>query len=92
MTYGINDIIERPARLKFGCDEFLAYAICEAAAQYWDRSDPYDFCLQSFGGDTIVFGGTNRLIWSPRMGFTPDPSYCTDRFLRRCTQLGRLPQ
>lgn len=40
-----------------------------------------DFCVQSTGGQTVVFGGTNRLIWTARGGFRPDRGYCTERFL-----------
>ena len=39
-----------------------------------------DFCVQDVGS-VAVFGGTNRLIFSPRKGFYPDKSYCTDRFI-----------
>lgn len=40
-----------------------------------------DFCVQTTGMQTVVFGGSNRLIWTPRGGFRPDRSYCTQRFL-----------
>jgi hypothetical protein len=41
-----------------------------------------DFCVQHIGGN-IVFGGTNRLIWSSKFGFNPDRSYCTENFLKK---------
>ena len=68
------------------------YTLCEAAAEYWSGLDPYDFCVQSFkNGEVIVFGSTNRLIWSARGGFRPDVSYCTGQFLINCRRLGSLP-
>lgn len=39
-----------------------------------------DFCVQHVGQST-VFGGTNRLIWSPKHGWQPDRQLCTERFL-----------
>lgn len=39
-----------------------------------------DFCLQS-AGNRIVFGGTNRLCFSARIGWHADEPYCTSRFL-----------
>ena len=42
---------------------------------------PTDFCFQNISHDCIVFGGVNRLIWRVDSGFTPDESYCTERFL-----------
>jgi hypothetical protein len=54
--------------------------IVHAAAVYFEEC-PDDFCLQHLRLDTIVFGSTNRLIWSPLRGFFPDPSCCTREFL-----------
>ena len=42
-----------------------------------------DFCIQTIGASKIVFGGTNRVCWSVRNGFSPDKSYCTKGFLTK---------
>ncbi len=39
-----------------------------------------DFCVQDDLIGRIVFGGTNRVIWSAATGFRMDESYCTERF------------
>ena len=39
-----------------------------------------DFCVQHVG-QCVVFGGSNRLIFSVKTGFRPDRSYCSARFL-----------
>lgn len=65
-----------------------------AASRYWDAEgvSPDDFCLQGVGPECVVFGGTNRLVWSPERGFRPDRSYCNPAFLARCDALGPLPK
>jgi hypothetical protein len=40
----------------------------------------HDFCVQSAGG-VVVFGGTNRLIFDPKLGYYPDKGSCTPQFL-----------
>ena len=56
--------------------------LVEEAYSYWDRANcQYDFCVQSVGLGIIVFGGTNRLIWSYQHGFKIDKSYCSPNFL-----------
>lgn len=67
--------------------EFIVYEIFQAAAEHWLGSDEDDFCLQSSGGESLIFGGTNRLRWTARHGFVPDASYCTAGFIERCRQL-----
>ena len=69
----------------------IIYEIILAAASYWADSDLTDFCVQNVSDDCIVFGGVNRLIWRPAMGYFPDRSYCNEAFLRRCDTLGRTP-
>jgi hypothetical protein len=61
--------------------------IFKEAARYWEGLDPNDFCLQHMSGGRIVFGSTNRLIWSPETGFYPDEKYCTKRFLNNFSKL-----
>ncbi len=72
-------------------NDILAYTIAEAASCYWDEATADDFCLQSFDGQSAIFGSSNRLVWTPAAGFRPDCSYCTQRFLEQCDFLGRLP-
>lgn len=69
----------------------LVHGLLTAAARYWSRVDPTDFCVQLVTPDCIVFGGVNRLIWTPAHGFKPDRSYCTPAFLETCDSLGRVP-
>ena len=40
-----------------------------------------DFCVQLVLDHVVVFGGMNRVIWTPRRGFSLDPSYCTPSFI-----------
>jgi hypothetical protein len=40
-----------------------------------------DFCVQCISGDTVVFGGTNRLIFSYN-GWYISESHCTPQFAR----------
>jgi hypothetical protein len=65
--------------------------LINSASRYFIEC-PDDFCVQTIGYQSIVFGGTNRLIWIPEFGFRPDPQYCTESFLRRCASLGDLPR
>lgn len=73
-----------------GCSDIVV-AIVLAAAEYWDTINPQDFCVQSFNPDLIIFGITNRLIWTPAHGFRPDRSYCTKEFQAAYDQIGPLP-
>jgi hypothetical protein len=80
-------------QLRYQDEEHLVlwFDIFEAASRYWEEN-PDDFCVQSFeGGETIVFGGLNRLIWSPFTGFQADRSYCSKKFLERYDKLGPNP-
>lgn len=58
----------------------LLEAIADAAANFFEDT-PEDFCVHHVTYDTIVFGGTNRLIWSPHQGFRPDAEHCSKEFL-----------
>ncbi len=61
----------------------LGDLVYEEASNLFDRigySD--DFCIQSVG-IRAVFGGSNRLIWSPSKGFWPEREYCTPQFLKK---------
>ena len=39
-----------------------------------------DFCIQHVGCFSIVFGGTNRVVWRPGYGLQIDREYCTPNF------------
>lgn len=65
--------------------------LINAASRYFIDC-PDDFCIQTIGHQSIVFGGYNRLLWNATHGFRPDSSYCTERFLQRCATLGDLPR
>jgi hypothetical protein len=57
--------------------QVIAYSIfsqCGAAS---------DFCIQHASPESVVFGGTNRLILHFRSGWYADRSYCSSRFLER---------
>ena len=66
-------------------DHLLTHLVSEAAVYFEECPD--DFCLQHVGAESLVFGGTNRLIWSPLRSFFPDPTYCTKRFLLHALQV-----
>jgi hypothetical protein len=68
----------------------LLEQITEAAARYWEGIRG-DFCAQHYNGEVIVFGSSNRLIYTPHGGFRPDRSYCTEQFLANCDRLGPYP-
>ena len=56
--------------------------IVEEAFSYWEVANCMsDFCFQSAGVGTIVFGSTNRLLWSYISGFRIDQSYCSPNFI-----------
>lgn len=65
-----------------------AAEVVRAAAENWRGLDPYDFCVQHASYMCVIFGGTNRLLWAPGTGFSPDRGCCTERFLERADQLG----
>lgn len=39
-----------------------------------------DFCIQSISFDSIVFGGWNRLIFRPELGWYISESHCNNKF------------
>jgi hypothetical protein len=67
----------------------FADLVAEAAAVYFEVC-PEDFGVQ-YVGEAVVFGGTNRLIWTPAQGFRPDREYCSPAFLKHAGALGRVP-
>jgi hypothetical protein len=60
----------------------LVLSIVEAAHdKFVECGAGHDFCLQSTGPSTLIFGSRNRLVWTASNGFVPDRSYCTTPFL-----------
>lgn len=47
--------------------------------EYCNRKD--DFCIQSIGMDSAVFGGWNRLIFRPELGWYISESHCSKKFI-----------
>jgi hypothetical protein len=78
------------SKMDDGFDVILSEVV-QAASRYFTEC-PDDFCVQNVAYKSIVFGGTNRLVWNASTGFTPDRPYCTESFLRRCASLGDLPR
>ena len=56
-------------------------ALIERALWFFEEC-PEDFCVQLQTGGGVVFGGTNRVTWTPTCGLWPEPSYCTSKFLK----------
>lgn len=68
----------------------IGETVCEEAYSiFCDCGAEEDFCVQATGSESVVFGGTNRLMWSVRRGFYPDRPYCTPTFLKRWDLLPR---
>ena len=42
-----------------------------------------DFCIQATGFESVVFGGTNRVIWHPITGYRFDEPFCSERFMEK---------
>jgi hypothetical protein len=61
--------------------------IDEAARRFAACGRADDFCLQCVSGVNLVFGGTNRVIWSAASGFRCDQSYCSEGFLSEWSRL-----
>jgi hypothetical protein len=56
------------------------FSDCEASS---------DFCIQTVGS-VVVFGGTNRLCFSPFKGFYLDEKFCTENFIKKFNELTYL--
>jgi hypothetical protein len=60
----------------------VGFIVYEAAFEIFnDAGCPQDFCVQYVSSNSVIFGSTNRVIWTPAKGFIPDRSYCTQKFL-----------
>lgn len=66
----------------------IGNAVCEAAwSLFCDCGAEDDFGIQSVSCDTVIFGGTNRVIWSGYGGFRVSRTHCTPRFLENWDNL-----
>jgi hypothetical protein len=74
-----------------GADVFeTGVVVMEAATQIFsDCEASSDFCIQTVGS-VVVFGGTNRLCFSPFKGFYLDEKFCTENFIRKFNELTYL--
>lgn len=69
----------------------LLWHVVEGASVYW-AENPMDFILQSGdGGNTVVFGGYNRITWSPAGGYQMHRYSCTEAFIERYLSIGPNP-
>ncbi len=60
----------------------IGAAVIEAADMiFTDAGAESDFCLQDVAGDTVIFGGTNRLVLNCR-GWAYSNSHCTETFMQ----------
>ena len=59
------------------CQEIGAVLVDEAYTLFCDLKIERDFCVQAIGCNCVVFGGSNRIIWSLQHGFQLDVSYCS---------------
>lgn len=66
--------------------ETLVYAV---RMRFHDCGAAHDFCIQDWEGPTIIFGGTNRVIYDPTRNnmFEIDRVYCTPDFISRWDSL-----
>lgn len=64
----------------------------EAYQLFCDLEIKRDFCVQAIGYNCVVFGGTNRIIWSIRYGFRLDVSYCNDTTIQKWGAMNGQPK
>ena len=60
--------------------DWIGRAVIHQAFYFFEEC-PEDFGIQHESYPVIIFGGTNRVVWSVRFGFRIDESYCTSRFI-----------
>lgn len=69
-------------------EEDIGYMVQETAREIFSQCGcEEDYCVQNVCSETLVFGGTNRVIWSPKGGYWCDENYCTDRFKERFKEI-----
>ena len=74
------------------CIEIGESVIGGALSVFQDLDIESDFCVQSIGFQTVVFGGTNRIIWSLRYGFSLDVRYCTPSVVAKWGAMNGQPK
>lgn len=57
------------------------------AARFFEEC-PEDFGIQhAFLPEGVVFGGTNRIVWTVRHGFRCEERYCSERFVQHFNEM-----
>jgi hypothetical protein len=79
-------------RISEGAAKDVITEILFAASRYWEGFEPEDFCLQGIFPDRVIFGSTNRLVWTPGRGFQALASHCNTPFLENARKMGPLPE
>lgn len=74
------------------CEEIGMLIVRAAYDVFCDLGIERDFCVQSVGYNCVVFGGTNRIIWSVRYGFRLDVPYCSETTIRKWGEMNGQPQ
>ena len=60
----------------------ITLLVCEMAASIFEEIGcPDDYCIQDISGYRVIFGGLNRVVFTPFDGFWADQIYCTANFL-----------
>jgi hypothetical protein len=83
-------MINKPTDKQF--QEIGEVIVNEAYGLFCDLGIEYDFCIQVVGGNCVVFGGTNRILWSVRYGFRLDVAYCNDTTVLKWGRMNGTPK
>lgn len=65
------------------CEELGQMVVDRAEEIFEECGVKDDFCIQSMGSRGGIFGGTNRLYWNPKDGFTFSGRHCTSNFIEK---------
>ena len=77
----LNEVVaEELERIDPADQEQLVFSVIDTAATFFEGFDT-DFGIQYRDSDNIIFGGLNRIVWSPLKGFRIDRDYCTPDFI-----------
>ena len=68
----------------------VAPALTRMAARYWDcwGLDAMDFCVQHTSLEVVIFGGSARVVWHPKTGFSLDAKCCSRPFTEHFDEIG----
>ena len=62
----------------------LLYDVIDTAQYLYEKAGfKDDFCVQHITNSVIIFGGWNRVIWSPLNGYRVDSSSCREEFIEK---------